>query len=573
VVDDLDAVGWAQTIGITVNGPNVLPSVSLTSPSRGATFAAPATLALRATASDSDGSIASVEFLKDGQPVGASNSAPYALDLAGVPVGSHSFSARATDDRGGVGSSAPVTVNVVQPPQVGLSASLSGALVATGSTLTFNAHASSGNGGVSRVEFLRGLTLVGVDTTAPYSFTWSDVPPGDHVLMAKVVDGLGLSAFSAVPFTVTAGPTASLSAPAANATFPAPATIALAANAQAGPSPLARVEFYQGSTLIGTATTAPYIATWANAPAGTHQLSVRAVDGNGVVAYSSAVSVNVVAPSIVIDSPAAGAAVPPTGVLVRGRITAPSGSGVNVNGRVALVDEAGNFAVGSVSVPQAGGAITARLTTPDDAVATATVAVTTGPALSSTVEIVKGAESVGTLQPQLRISSPNGIARVDVDAFGSGTVNLSSPGNGAPQMQLTLNYGASVGLFLPVVTVVDQLGNTLSHRLAVKANSIAQMNQMFMDLWGGMVGKVRSGDAAGAVRAVSPASRPRFQAIFENLRPDPATAMDALGSLQGNLLGVDAAEYLLVRLKSGVQAAYPVNFIRSADGVWRVSAM
>ena len=46
----------------TAGGPNLLPSVTLTSPAGGATFTAPGTISLTASASDSDGTIAKVDF-------------------------------------------------------------------------------------------------------------------------------------------------------------------------------------------------------------------------------------------------------------------------------------------------------------------------------------------------------------------------------------------------------------------------------------------------------------------------------------------------------------------------------
>jgi hypothetical protein len=54
--------------GATAAAPNKLPTVTLTAPSNGATFAAPATINLSASASDSDGSIAKVEFYQGMNP-------------------------------------------------------------------------------------------------------------------------------------------------------------------------------------------------------------------------------------------------------------------------------------------------------------------------------------------------------------------------------------------------------------------------------------------------------------------------------------------------------------------------
>ena len=50
-----------------------------------------------------------------------------------------------------------------------------------------------------------------------------------------------------------------LTSPARGATFTAPATINMAANASDPENQLARVEFYNGTTLLGTDTSAPYL--------------------------------------------------------------------------------------------------------------------------------------------------------------------------------------------------------------------------------------------------------------------------------------------------------------------------
>lgn len=47
-------------VNITVNAPNVPPTVSMTSPANNATFTAPANITLTATAADSDGTIANL---------------------------------------------------------------------------------------------------------------------------------------------------------------------------------------------------------------------------------------------------------------------------------------------------------------------------------------------------------------------------------------------------------------------------------------------------------------------------------------------------------------------------------
>ncbi|MBI1761205.1 MAG: NPCBM/NEW2 domain-containing protein, partial [Acidobacteria bacterium] len=88
-------------------------------------------------------------------------------------------------------------------------------------------------------------------------------------------------------------PTASLTAPANNATFTAPATINLAANAADGDGTIARVEFYQGATKLGEDTSAPYTFAWTNVAAGSYSLTARAVDNGSASTNSTAINVTV----------------------------------------------------------------------------------------------------------------------------------------------------------------------------------------------------------------------------------------------------------------------------------------
>lgn len=54
--------GWYQDLGQCGSGSNQPPTVGLTSPANGATFTAGANITLSANASDSDGTVAKVEF-------------------------------------------------------------------------------------------------------------------------------------------------------------------------------------------------------------------------------------------------------------------------------------------------------------------------------------------------------------------------------------------------------------------------------------------------------------------------------------------------------------------------------
>jgi len=86
-------------------------------------------------------------------------------------------------------------------------------------------------------------------------------------------------------------PTVSLTAPAPNAIYTAPASVPLAATAAStSGGTITQVQFYDGTSLLGTDTTSPYALT-ATLAAGVHTLFARAFDSSGATADSTAVSV------------------------------------------------------------------------------------------------------------------------------------------------------------------------------------------------------------------------------------------------------------------------------------------
>jgi hypothetical protein len=91
---------------------NQLPSVSLTAPSTNSHFVAPASIPLSATASDADGGVSKVEFFQGSTKLGEDLSSPYSFTWSNVAAGNYTISAKATDDKGGISSSSPVSVLV-----------------------------------------------------------------------------------------------------------------------------------------------------------------------------------------------------------------------------------------------------------------------------------------------------------------------------------------------------------------------------------------------------------------------------------------------------------------------------
>ncbi|MGC3999502.1 MAG: Ig-like domain-containing protein [Anaeromyxobacter sp.] len=183
-------------------------------------------------------------------------------------------------------------------PTVALSAPAAGATLTGAVAVTATA---SDNVGVTKVEFYAGAALLGTATASPWTITWTTTGDanGTYSLTAKAYDAAGNSAVSAArSVTVsnttpdTTNPTVALSAPAAGAILTGAVTVSATASDNKG---VTKVEFYAGTTLIGTATASPYSLSWntAGIANGTYALTAKAYDAAANNATSAARSVTV----------------------------------------------------------------------------------------------------------------------------------------------------------------------------------------------------------------------------------------------------------------------------------------
>jgi hypothetical protein len=185
------ATGVLDNVFIGPPAVNQPPAVTLTAPADGASFTAPATITLAATASDTDGAIATVEFYAGATLIGTDNTSPYSVTWNSVPAGMYALTAVARDNSSATTTSAARTITVTapnQPPAVSLTAPANAATFTAPATITVSATASDPDGTVTTVEFYADQTLIGADPTSPYSVTWNSVPPGSYQLTAVARD-------------------------------------------------------------------------------------------------------------------------------------------------------------------------------------------------------------------------------------------------------------------------------------------------------------------------------------------------------------------------------------------------
>ena len=94
-------------------------------------------------------------------------------------------------------------------PTVKITSPVANVSLTAPASLTIEATASDSDGSVQKVEFLGGGTVLGSDTTSPYSFVWKNVPTGAQTITARAIDNKGAKTTSAsVLVNVSAAPVA-----------------------------------------------------------------------------------------------------------------------------------------------------------------------------------------------------------------------------------------------------------------------------------------------------------------------------------------------------------------------------
>ncbi len=174
-------------IFVSVAG-NKAPTVSITYPSD-TTFITPATIAIKANAADSDGSIYKVDFYEGSVLLGSSSKSPYSFIWTGVLPGNYVIAAKATDNGGAVTTSSPVNIIVKNPilPIVNITSPANNSSFNPLSSITITADATDSNSSISKVEFYKDTVLLGTSTSSPYSITWNNVNFGTYSITAKAI--------------------------------------------------------------------------------------------------------------------------------------------------------------------------------------------------------------------------------------------------------------------------------------------------------------------------------------------------------------------------------------------------
>lgn len=189
-----DAQGRYPLGNIVVNAPTQpAPVVTPELPGTGPVVGEPAVFTAQVNAS---APVTAVHLLVDGDVVDTRTEPPYTLIWTPASAhGVYTFRARAVDNAGRVGVSAPVGLPVQpafnRPPAILLHLDPATNFVAP---VIINLQADvtdPDNDPITKVEFYRGPTLIGTDMTAPSTVTTPSLGAGMHTLVAKAHDARG----------------------------------------------------------------------------------------------------------------------------------------------------------------------------------------------------------------------------------------------------------------------------------------------------------------------------------------------------------------------------------------------
>ena len=300
-------------VNIVVSNP-ILPSVSITSPANNSSFLPLSTIVINASAAYSAGSITKVDFYSNSTLLGTANTSPYSFSWPNVAYGNYTLTAKATTNNSYIAISTPVTISVVPVACTGIDASgdFSFSVYTYAGTVYYRFHPLASVVGSSSAIIY--LNTTGSGTYPGYNMTASG---GDFIYSATISNGTTTSFYfsyavpsggqrnsSTTPQTYLVGtvcvagaPSVSITSPVNAASYTAPATITINANATNITDSVTKVDFYYGSTLIGTDSSAPYTVNWTNVAAGSYNLTAVATSENGLSTTSIPVSIIVNAPN------------------------------------------------------------------------------------------------------------------------------------------------------------------------------------------------------------------------------------------------------------------------------------
>jgi len=575
--------GAATTpVSFNISGVGSGTSVTMTSPTYGQHFYAGDTIPLAVSVTDPSHLLSRIEYYanvpENGGLIATATAAPWTGSWANVPARDYAVSAKGYH-AGGKVTSQPVLIHVTTdtPPTVVILSPHSGNVFYLGQPVPIVASVADADGTIAKVEYFANGVLLGTITSPPYTFNWVPTVPGAYALTAKATDDHGITASSvtltmfAVDVTVVANaaPTITLVLPQNGQQFAAGGAINLVATAADSDGTVARVDFYAGSNLIGSAMAAPFSLVWSGVPAGTYALTAQSVDNHGAVATSAPITVSVSPLALTVTTPAEGASIAGDFVLIRGTYQAPPNSSVTVNGIVAANDGQGNYFVNNLGLVPGSNVLTVTLNTAGGQTSTLTRTVTST-AMSPIQVTADPDRGFAPFTTTLRLDrSPGAISQMTLANFSGGTAD-TSVFDGKVLAKLTF---PTAGIYQFTVTVTDAGGTSYSQPIAILVQDTSTVDQMLKAIWNGFAVGLGAGDIQGAKTFLSGNAQSRYGPVLTLIAPSLASAVANWDPPKTGAIDTEIAEYTVRRIINGIKRVYYVYLLRDPDGIWRIDSM
>ncbi len=278
---------WSKTGECTQGGGNVLPTVSITAPNDGQVFEQEtlSAIILSANASDSDGTIASVQFEVNGTALTQGNN----INWTPTAFGNYTIKVTATDDKGATGThQISITVNQKtsnQVPTVNITQPNDGQIFEqeTLSSIILSANASDSDGTITNIQF----EVNGTALTQGNNISWTPTAFGNYTIKVTATDDKGATAIHQISITVNQKtsnqvPTVNITQPNDGQVFEQEtlSAITLSANATDSDGTIVSVQFEVNDTVL----TQGNNISWTPTAFGNYTIKVTATDDKGATA-------------------------------------------------------------------------------------------------------------------------------------------------------------------------------------------------------------------------------------------------------------------------------------------------
>ena len=185
------------------------------------------------------------------------------------------------------------------------------------------------------------------------------------------------------------------------------------------------------------------------------------------------------------------------------------------------------------------------------------------------------------VSPELYANIESGVAPMDISLRLNGSFIITNPTitiSGPVAIALTADASVSEfsaklsveGTYTISASAVGPDGQTYSDTVTVTVVNRTQLENLLKAKWEGMKQSVISGNSATALKYFVPGVRYRFNAIFDNPASEITARLTEINRIEVFSVKGRAAQAGAVKLETGKEYAYPLNFVKVGDGIWRI---